>query len=56
MKKQVTGSKGDASKRDVFSELAEGFAALADAREGKQTLRTHAVSFHPAPEVAPSAR
>jgi putative transcriptional regulator len=53
MKKQVTGSKGTASKRDVFSELTEGFAALADAREGKRTLRTHAIPFRPAPEVTP---
>lgn len=38
-------------KRSLFAELAEGFEALADAREGKQTLRTHAVQIRPAPEV-----
>lgn len=29
--------------RDIFSELVEGFDALADAREGKATLSTHKV-------------
>jgi putative transcriptional regulator len=28
-------------------------AALADARQGKRTLRTHVVEFKPAPEVSP---
>lgn len=31
------------SKRNLFAELTEGFDALADARAGKQTLRTHEV-------------
>ncbi len=30
-------------KRNVFAELVEGFEALAQAREGKMTLRTHTV-------------
>ena len=30
-------------KRNVFSELTEGFDALKAEREGKITLRTHAV-------------
>ena len=42
-------------KRDVFAELSEGFAALAEAREGKRTLRTHAIAFKPAPELTPEA-
>lgn len=42
-----------ASKRDLFAELSEGMTALADARQGKRTLRTHAVEFKPAPEVKP---
>lgn len=29
--------------RDVFGELVEGFEALADARQGKATLRSHKV-------------
>ena len=30
-------------KREIFSELVEGFDALADERQGKVTLRTHKV-------------
>jgi putative transcriptional regulator len=41
-----------ASKRDLFAELSEGMTALAEARQGKRTLRTHAVAFKPAPEVS----
>ncbi|HQC99303.1 MAG TPA: transcriptional regulator [Aquabacterium sp.] len=39
------------TKRNLFSELAEGFDALAQARSGKRTLRTHTVETSPAPEV-----
>ena len=47
-------SKGKQSaKRDLFAELSEGMAALAQSRQGKRTLRTHAVAFKPAPEVTP---
>ena len=42
-----------AQTRDVFQELVEGMTALAEARKGKRTLRTHAVTFRPAPEVTP---
>ena len=38
-------------KRDVFAEMTEGMAALVESREGKRTLRTHAVEFKPAPTV-----
>ena len=38
-------------KRNVFSELTEGFDALKAEREGKITLRTHAVMRKPAPAV-----
>lgn len=38
-------------KRNLFAEITEGFDALSDARAGKQTLRTHEVEMHPAPEV-----
>jgi putative transcriptional regulator len=41
------------AKRNLFSELREGMTALADARQGKRTLRTHAVEFKPAPKVTP---
>ena len=35
------------TKRDLFSELSEGFDALASARAGKRTLRTHEVELKP---------
>lgn len=38
-------------KRDLFSDITEGFDALANARASKQTLRTHEVEINPAPEV-----
>ncbi len=38
-----------APKRGLFAELSEGMEALAQAREGKRKLRTHAVEFKPAP-------
>jgi putative transcriptional regulator len=38
-------------KRDLFSELMQGMDALAAAREGKLTLRTHEVEINPAPDV-----
>ena len=41
------------AKRDLFAELTEGMTALAESREGKRTLRTHAVEFKPAPTVTP---
>lgn len=40
-------------KRDLFAELSEGMAALAETRQGKRTLRTHAVEYRPAPTVTP---
>lgn len=39
------------AKRDLFGELREGMTALADARRGKRTLRTHPVEFKAAPRV-----
>ena len=40
-------------KRDLFEEISEGMTALADARLGKRTLKTHAVEYKPAPAVSP---
>lgn len=40
-------------KRNLFAELSEGVGALADAREAKRTLRTHAVEYRPPPVVTP---
>lgn len=42
-----------AVKRELFGELTEGMDALAEARLGKRTLRTHAVAYRPAPAVTP---
>jgi len=42
------------SKRNLFAELSEGFEALADARSGKTTLRTHEVKAAPKPAVTAS--
>ncbi len=42
-----------ASKRDLFAELSEGMKALSEERQGKRTLRTHAVEYKPAPKVTP---
>lgn len=50
----MKSAKGrQATKRNLFAELSEGMTALAQARQGKRTLRTHAVDFKPAPEVTP---
>jgi putative transcriptional regulator len=45
--------RGRARERNLFAELSEGMTALAEARRGKRTLRTHAVEFKAAPEVTP---
>ena len=38
-------------KRKLVDEIAEGFGALARERQGKRTLRTHAVELKPAPNI-----
>ncbi len=53
MKKSSKGNKNRATKRNLFAELSEGVAALADARQGKRTLRTHAVKYVPVPSLTP---
>jgi putative transcriptional regulator len=53
MKATVKRKPAQARKRNLFAELSEGMKALAQAREGKRTLRTHAVEFKPPPEVTP---
>jgi putative transcriptional regulator len=40
-------------KRDIFTELTEGFDALKQQREGKLTLRTFKVKSKPAPVLLP---
>ena len=52
--KTITKAKAKPNpKRDLFAELSEGMTALAQARQGKRTLRTHAVEYKPAPKVTP---
>ena len=53
MKMPVKRTRKSSIKRNLFAELNEGIEALSEAREGKRTLRTHAVEFKPAPTVTP---
>jgi putative transcriptional regulator len=53
MKTPTKTKPARAIKRDLFAELSEGVTALAEARQGKRTLRTHAIEYKPAPEVSP---
>ena len=53
MKAKVNAAHSRAVKRDLFAELSEGVNALTEARQGKRTLRTHAVEFRPVPTVTP---
>ena len=53
MKRAVKAKAKSGAKRDLFAELSEDMEALADARQGKRTLRTHAVEYKPAPNVTP---
>lgn len=39
------------SKRNLFSELTEGFDALESERAGKLTLRQTSVDYHPMPKM-----
>lgn len=52
MKKAKTSKP--ANKRSLFAEISEGVEALAEARKGKRTLRTHVVEYRPAPELQPA--
>src|SRR6266545_4960351 len=53
MKRATKAKAKSGAKRNLFSELSEGMKALADARQGKRTLRTHAVEYKPAPDITP---
>jgi len=53
MKNNVKAKKGRAAKRELYAELIEGMTALAEERQGKRTLRTHALEYKPAPKVTP---
>ena len=53
MKRSVKPTGKRSARRELFAELTEGIEALADARQGKRTLRTHSVEFKPAPTLTP---
>jgi putative transcriptional regulator len=53
MKRSVKPTRKRRVKRKLFAELSEGMDALANARQGKRTLRTHSMEFRPAPTVTP---
>ena len=53
MKRSVKPTRKHTAKRDLFTDLKEGMDALADARQGKRTLRTHSIEFKPAPTITP---
>ena len=53
MKRSVKAKTRRSAPRDLFAELSEGMEALAEARQGKRTLRTHAVEYKPAPTITP---
>lgn len=53
MKTTTKAKPARVAKRELFNELTEGMEALAEARRGKRTLRTHAVEYRPAPKVTP---
>lgn len=53
MKRAIKTKAKRGSARDLFAELSEGMDALANARQGKRTLRTHALEFRPAPNITP---
>ena len=53
MKRSMKTKAKRGSARDLFAELSEGMEALAGARHGKRTLRTHVMEFKPAPSVTP---
>ena len=54
MKTIVKAKPARAARRDLFAELSEGMTALAAERQGKRTLRTHALEYKPAPKRTPS--
>lgn len=53
MKRAIKTKAKRGSARDLFAELSKGMDALADARQGKRTLRTHALEYRPAPNMTP---
>ena len=53
MKRSVKAKTRRSTPRALFAEVSEGMEALAEGRQGKRTLRTHAVEYKPPPTVTP---
>jgi putative transcriptional regulator len=53
MKRSENSARKRRAKRDLFAELMQGMDALASARQGKQTMRTHSLEYKPAPTLTP---
>ena len=53
MNKKAYKAKRKTAGRNLFSELAEGFTALHEEREGKRTLRNHSIEFRAPPNLTP---
>ena len=53
MKRAIKTKPKRGAARDLFAELSEGMEALTHSRQGKRTLRTHAVELRPAPNITP---
>ena len=53
MRTNVKATPKPSPGRDLFDELHEGVAALADSRQGKRTLRTHTLAYKAAPKITP---
>jgi hypothetical protein len=51
MKRSVKPTRKRHGKRNLFAELSEGMKALADERDGKQALKTHAVECKPVQRI-----
>jgi hypothetical protein len=49
----IEPTRGRSATRDLFAELNEGMEALADARQGKLSLRTHSMEVEPPLTVTP---
>jgi hypothetical protein len=48
MRTTVKAKSRRAGKRELFAELNEGMAAIAEVRQGKRTLLTHVLEYNPA--------
>jgi putative transcriptional regulator len=53
MKSKRKPARARRGARDLFDELGEGVRALAEQRQGKRTLRTHAIEIQAPPRISP---